>query len=283
MSTGFDPGGPVGATITSLQPASSLMIEPGAVTPDQAARVAVIAGWCTTEYVTQSQRALVAGLTTAGYATLLVLATENPRHGLWPTGERPESLTIIRRPNAGYDFGSWAVGINSFPNLRSAQSVLLVNDSLVGPFGSLVGVVQAFESANTDVWGLCESTEISSHLQSFWLGFRKGVLSDRPLARYWRDIAIQPTKDQLIQKYEVGFAEYLRTNGYQASAMFPAGSLVRGPRNPSHFGWKQLLESGVPMVKRDLVTNSGVTPDSDTIPAFVKDRYGVNISDWISH
>jgi len=285
MRAGFGESHDVGRRIIDICPKRDLHVEVGSISPERARRVAVIAGWSPEGQLSATHESLVERFTELGYATLLVLTVDSVRavrNGIsWPGSSRPKSLSVILRSNVGYDFGSWAVAMSTFPKLRSAPAVLLVNDSLVGPFESLETVVQSFEGASTDIWGMCESAEIAAHLQSYWLGFHAGVLTDSHMKRFWEGISVQPTKTRIINKYEIGFSSYSRRHGYRLSAMFPMNSLVEGTKNPSLWGWKQLLDRGVPMVKKDLLVYPHMVADSEMIPAVLQDRYSVDIRQWM--
>jgi hypothetical protein len=285
MRVGIGESQDVGQRILDICSKRDLCVEVGSISPERAQRVVVIAGWSPTGQMSATHESLVERFTQLGYATLLVLTVDSERAVrdgiLWPGSSRPQSLSVIVRSNVGYDFGSWAVAMSTFPKMRSAPAVLLVNDSLVGPFGSLETVVRSFESAGTDIWGMCESAEIAPHLQSYWLGFHAGVLADGPMRSFWEGIAVQPTKTRIIKKYEVGFSSYSRRHGYRLSAMFPMNSLVEGTKNPSLWGWKHLLDRGVPMVKRDLLVYPHMVADSEMIPATLQDRYGVDLNQWM--
>ncbi len=71
----------------------------------------------------------MATLVDAGYLVVVVSTAEVPEPLDW-SSDRPERLTVLRRPNLGYDFGSWATAIDRYPQVVEADRVLLLNDSL---------------------------------------------------------------------------------------------------------------------------------------------------------
>ncbi|PVU82122.1 hypothetical protein DDP54_02850 [Cellulomonas sp. WB94] len=189
--------------------------------------------------------------------------------------------TVMRKPNVGYDFGSWAIALARFPDIASAENVVLANDSLVGPFASISKLFAAFHSSPADVWGLTETLQFSRHLQSFFVGYRGGVLRDEPLARFWRDIRHFDDKNDVIHRHEIGLGRLLFSEGYTVDAAFPAGQVVDAADNPTIIGWRTLLERGMPLVKRELVRSPHLAEDGADIGAEVRRRYGTDVAEWL--
>ena len=243
-------------------------------------RVAVVAQFSPSPLLSKSFERLVRELTIHGYLVIVSSTTEGASDLHWPSG-RPANVVIIRRPNIGYDFGSWAVVLNRFADVRSARFVLTLNDSLAGPFSSIGGLITDFESVPSPVWGAVRSYQFAPHLQSFFLGFKQGVLDSKPLRRFWNRVSVQGTKTKVIWKYELGLSELLRTAGIQNSAAFDGATIVEGELNPSILGWRKLLESGFPFVKRQLLTEPHVAPDSAEIPSVVKRLFSEEVVEWL--
>ena len=79
------------------------------------------------------------------YRVVLVSAAESQQDLRWRIGFQPPTL-IYRRPNIGYDFGSWAAGLDALPAIARAPYVLFVNDSMLGPFSPDDEIVKDFEA-----------------------------------------------------------------------------------------------------------------------------------------
>src|SRR3954470_20643362 len=230
-------------------------VERSTPVPHGTSRVAFLAHWSPDERQSRSTEALVAELQRLGYRIVLCSTSpaEGPLRFAPGSGVRTDELTVLRRPNVGYDFGSWAVAMLACEELLSLPYVLVVNDSLVGPFGHLDDVVADFEGTTADVWGMVESDQFGSHLQSFFRGFRFGVLTEGPLRRFWHDLRVVTDKDELIRHYEFGFTDFLVRHAYSTSAFVHHSEVVTDGLNPTIYGWRGLLQAGVPFVKRELV------------------------------
>jgi hypothetical protein len=188
-------------------------------------RVAVMAHWSVDPEPSRSVVTMLGELAAGGYETVLVSAAEvaGPigRACSWAPGE-PEmarGTTVLRRANVGYDFGSWAAALEAFPGIRQAPRVLLVNDSLIGPFSTLAPILADFEACETPVWGLSGSLQHRPHVQSFFVGYRDGVLDSPPMRGFWTDIRVEARKSKIVRYDELGLSEALDEAGIEWRTM----------------------------------------------------------------
>jgi lipopolysaccharide biosynthesis protein len=251
--------------------------------PPDVQRVAFLAHWSPSEAQSRSVQTLVAELQRLGYR--VVVSSTSPAQGRLEFstehGVRTDELTVLRRPNTGYDFGSWAVAMFAREELLALPYVLVINDSLLGPFDRLDSVVADFEATTADVWGMVESDQFGSHLQSFFRGFRFGVLTESHLRRFWRNIRVIPDKRELIMRYEFGFAAFLTRHAYSSAAFIHHSEVVTDGLNPTIYGWRGLLKAGVPFVKRELLRHPDLAPGGSRIPAVIADRYRTDVIEWM--
>lgn len=245
----------------------------------QPERVAVAVHWSATPVVSRSFRRLVGEFDANGYRPVVVSACEDPGPLDW-AGELPSSAIVLRKPNVGYDFGSWAVGLTWLP-IASAPYVILANDSVLGPFTSMAPVLSRFESSDADVWSLTDNQQYFHHLQSYFLGFRGGVLDAAPLRRFFSTVRQEETKWQIIQRNELALSRLLQNSGYLTESMFRSESVVPPGFNPVIAGWRKLLERGFPFVKREIVRDPAVAPDGAAVAREIEARFGERIEDWI--
>jgi lipopolysaccharide biosynthesis protein len=246
-----------------------------------AARVAVLVHWSADGSVSRSVSETVQQLDRMGYRVAIGSTCEAPGPLTWQHG-RPDSVAVYRRPNVGIDFGTWGAMLTAYPGLRSADRVLLLNDSLVGPFAPIDGIIGAFEGADCDVWGLVDSNQMSPHFQSHFVGYRGGVLTDAPLVHFWSNIRLQRSKETMIRRYERGLYPLLQRVGYRLGVGFPWQRVVANGQNPTIHGWRRLLAHGFPWVKRELIWKPyHLLTDADDVPAVVAQRFGADISEWL--
>ncbi len=244
-------------------------------------RVAVLVQWSADGLVSRSVSETVRQLDRLGYRTVVASTCEAPGALQWPHG-RPDDVAVYRRPNVGIDFGTWGAMLSSIPRLRAADRVLLMNDSLLGPFAPIDDIIGDFESAACDVWGLVNSNQMSPHLQSHVVGYRGGVLTDAPLAHFWSTIRLQPTKETMIKRYERGLFPLLERVGYRVGVGFPWQRVVANGQNPTIMGWRRLLDWGFPWVKRELIWKPyPLLTDAAAVPTEVRARFGQDVEEWL--
>ena len=161
-------------------------------------------------------------------------------------------MTVYRRPNVGYDFGSWAAVMDLHPRRWPPIKRWSSTTAWWGPFAPLTDILAGFEQCGTDVWGLIDTHQDEPHLQSHWIGYRGGLLAEPPLREFWSDIRVEPTKRAIIGRYEIGQTRNFAALGYSISVQFPFNLVVQPGQNPTSIGWRRLLSFGFPFVKREI-------------------------------
>lgn len=183
-------------------------------------------------------------------------------------------LDVILRDNAGLDFGSWAQAFSKYGSVIEGR-LLLANDSVYGPVGSLSTALDRLTSRHADFYGLVESIEIAPHLQSWFLLFEPAVVRHPAFKEIWSRPYDTMTKSQIITQGELGLSRDLIRAGFRYEALYLsslAGLFGRYfPVNPMHFLWRQLLfEQGVPFLKVELLRDNPVDlDDTDGILAAI--------------
>lgn len=241
-------------------------------------RVAIMAHWSEDHVVSRSVTALLHALRERDFRTVLVSTTEGSAPLVLPEGGAD---LILRRPNVAYDFGSWAHAIAACPELTTKRTVLLVNDSLVGPFASLDRPFDHLESSRAMVWGLVASDQFAWHLQSYFLAFQPEALRLAPVARFWRGVRQLGDKQRIIHRYEIGLSQLLVREAITVDSYVPTGLAVAPGLNPMMSGWRRMLDLGVPLVKRELVRSPELALDGRDLAREVQARYGTDVTDWI--
>lgn len=243
-------------------------------------RVAVLAQYSIQRRVSRSFRVLVSEFAAAGYLPLVVSASPATGELEW-NGQLPDTAIVVRQPNVGYDFGSWAIGLHLLGAAVSAPQLVLANDSMLGPFGGFPALLESFERTGADVWSLTDSRQFGLHLQSYFLGFRGGILADPPLRRFWSNVGVYDEKFDIIQKNELGLSRLLFNEGYVATSAFRADTVAGPGENPVIKGWWRLLEGGFPFVKREIVRDPSVAPRGDLVAVEVRTLFGEQIEEWV--
>lgn len=204
---------------------------------------------------------------------------------------RPWCGLILRRANIGYDFGAYKDGIALIPDLHTLELLLLVNDSVYGPFHPLKDLVARMD-LSADVWGCTDSGERHHHLQSYFLLFGRPALRSAGFAQFWARFRYVNSKYWIISRGEIGLSRQLSAGGLRCQALFPHRTAAsafhralqdgsnlrieslnpaqrafyhrliftinRGlPVNGTHFFWDYLItRQGCPFLKRELLRDN---------------------------
>jgi Rhamnan synthesis protein F len=246
-------------------------------------RVALLAHWSASPAVTRSFATLVGELQGYGYSVAVSSTCEAGDPLTWPAEVDLDldRLTVIRRPNVGYDFGSWSVALDLLPQVVGADRTIIANDSMAGPFTTLRPFLEAFDATSVDAWALTDTEQAWPHLQSYFLGFCGGVLAERPLAHFWAQVRCEGHKSDIIHRYELGLSRLLQHEGYVHLPHFSHEDVVRGGENPVISGWKRLLDLGFPFVKREILRDPDVAPAGRSVPLVLQKRFGIDVGEWV--
>ena len=247
----------------------------------------------------------VTALNAAGLSVLFVTNAEKLTDAAW-AALKPVCAGILVRGNIGYDFGAMREGLAHFGLPRANTTrVIIVNDSVYGPFRPLDGILARIDLDQADVWGLTESWQTRYHLQSFFVAVGRRAMENPAWREFWNDVRPVKSKTWVVDQYEVGLTQALLRGGLRCRALWPYPDLVtrvdgyalmevseefpvsrepiiemrnihahrirysavsRRPLNPTSDLWRQLLETEFPFIKRELLRDN---------PGDVTD-----ISDW---
>lgn len=170
-------------------------------------------------------------------------------------------LGYIIKENTGYDFGAWKSGLNYISKLVDDYDYLLMcNDSVYGPFTGLEKIVAAMELSDIDVWSMSDNNEYHYHLQSFFVQYSKAALNHKIFNECWDNFKIFDDKKTLINKYEVGFFNnVVKNSGLKINVLYSTENKTF--LNPLHYHWKEMLMSGFPFLKIELLKKNPMSID----------------------
>ena len=121
-----------------------------------------------------------------------------------------------------------------------------------------------------DFWGMTASNEIKTHLQSYFLDFKKSVFTSKHFISFINGITRQYDTDAVILNYEIPLKKFLEEKGFTASAFFEA----RDNFNPTIFYPLSLLKYGIPLLKKKFFNLWHVSKEKpDDILVFLKENY----------
>ena len=166
---------------------------------------------------------------------------------------------LFVRQAKGYDFAAWAHVLQLHHEIRAAQTIYLINDSVVGPIGQtkFSELVRRIRASKADVIGLTESLDRGWHFQSFFLTFKRLALQSTAFVDFVDSVVCYEDERDVISEYELRFASLLKRAGLECQSMFRAIDA----RGSAGYQWRELIESGFPFVRAELFRN--VIPEFD--------------------
>ncbi len=159
-----------------------------------------------------------------------------------------DKTETIERPNIGYDFYSYRVGLDRIWREGGAEQVLLLNTSILvldpGKFTDALRRMSELAQTHGAV-GATLSRQFAEHLQSYLLLLSRPVLD----APWFRDFVntIEPLGDkmEIVQRYEIGLTAALKEHGASLASLFtPTPSRQKRQRQHGCVGAKQTAAPG---------------------------------------
>jgi lipopolysaccharide biosynthesis protein len=201
-------------------------------------------------------------------------------------------IRIISRENRGHDFYGWKTGLEEYPQHHMHRALLLVNDSVVGPFFGIRDIIARLENHDADIVGMTDCPSFSPHLQSYFLYCKKSVIASNEFIGFFNRVDVLEFKMAIIRKYEVGFSRLLGRR-FKISALYSLKSALEriscadrpGWIDPTLHLWKPLItELKFPFLKKSLLTRRGVSIE-EVSAALAESGSPYNaeiLADWIS-
>lgn len=140
------------------------------------------------------------------------------------------SNKIRIRENIGLDAGAFKYAYDEFSNyFKEFDELLLLNDTFYGPFIPFKKICKDMNRKDYDFWGLTANYDsidsfgnlpdgmIHTHIQTFFIAFRKSVLESNAFNNYWNKYDVSSKKDfiNVVTKHEISFTHYLEKNNFK--------------------------------------------------------------------
>lgn len=138
---------------------------------------------------------------------------------------------VIVRENTGYDFYCYKIGVLlSGLEVDNYDQILICNDSVYGPVFDLSLVFNIMDSKQVDMWGITSSTQVSKHLQSYFIVFNKTIIKSGCLQEYFNGVKLLSNKKDIILKYEIGLTKYFFDKGFTYASFYSFPSKMKAAR-----------------------------------------------------
>lgn len=132
---------------------------------------------------------------------------------------------IYCRENIGFDSGGFKDALCNFigwSKVLQYDELVLVNDSMFGPFKPMKVIFDEMEEKNVDFWGAAKHGEgknneidyFPEHIQTYFLVIRSEMLHCKEFEEYWENMLYYTTFIESVKHYETKFTEYFSDLGY---------------------------------------------------------------------
>jgi hypothetical protein len=259
-------------------------------------RVALFCHWDGGGRVREHTRRYVEALRAEGLSVVLASNAERLTAGDAKWAASVCAVVILRR-NLGYDFGAWrdALVQCALPRPETTQ-IILLNDSVYGPFRPLAEVLRRIDASPFPICGLTDSWQRRYHLQSYFVAFREDAFRHRAWQAFWQQVLPSRSKHHVVVTYEIGLTQAMLRANIGCDVLWPyeglveqvlrelderdetalpnaprsSGAILRDtasyriasaaasqlPMNPTADLWSVLLDQGFPFIKRELVRSN---------------------------
>jgi rhamnosyltransferase len=169
---------------------------------------------------------------------------------------------VSERANIGFDFYAWkeAIDREGPANISSYGSVTLMNDTCFGPLFDLGATHDKMSLHPCDFWGMINhrqgteiipelGTNISEHVQSFFLVFKPTVTRSASWRSFWEDMQCEADVYRVIAKYEIGLTNILRDAGFKYEVLLNTLNLELSREELSYVPADYCLKDRLPFLK----------------------------------
>lgn len=155
------------------------------------------------------------------------------------------------RKNVGFDFAAWAHAYGLIKRELVRRRLFVVNDSIVGPLDlqAYRALLDRVRESSADLIGLTINPDPHDHLQSYYLVFNERLLHSQFVDAFFRGVLNMPTKQNVIDCYEIWLSAIVEEKGFSTVAIFPRVATDPPRRNDTVFNWSKLIDLGFPFIK----------------------------------
>lgn len=137
---------------------------------------------------------------------------------------------VFYRRNIGFDAGGFKEALCSLIGwdiVLKYDELVLINDSMFGPFCCMRDIFRKMEEKSVDFWGLTKCGQfihankgyVSEHIQTYFIAIRFKMLHDSCFLEYWENLPYYKSFDDVVWKHETKFTKYFADLGYTYDAL----------------------------------------------------------------
>ena len=136
---------------------------------------------------------------------------------------------VIERVNEGFDIWGYKAGMDyvGWERLCEFDEVILANNTMLGPIYPLSDMFESMAGKDLDFWGITrhyafdfdpygytEYGYVPEHIQSYFMVFRKSMVSSYDFQDYWNDLPMLATYEEAVGYHETCFTKRFADKGF---------------------------------------------------------------------
>lgn len=137
---------------------------------------------------------------------------------------------IIVRENTGFDIWGYKTGFEyiGFDKIDQYDEVITLNNTIMGPVYPLSEMFADMSRRDVDFWGITRHYQfdydffgcneygyIPEHVQSYFMVFRKSILSDNRFQKYWKQMPMLHDYNEAVGMHESAFTKKFADFGFK--------------------------------------------------------------------
>lgn len=145
-------------------------------------------------------------------------------------------VEVIERDNIGYDFGGYKDGIIRYlDRLDSLETLLIANDSVIGPIYDMREIHDKMQNEDCDFWGMNDFHETSEnyqlnkktlpHVCSYFICFKNNIITTEVFKDFWKKLTY-PTGRKIAVRNEKKLGQYLLNNKFKYSVFIKKEEII---------------------------------------------------------
>ena len=175
--------------------------------------------------------------------------------------------TLLVRQNLGFDSAAYKYAIKHYGYdyiKQNFDELILNNFTCYGPIYPLHEMFDEMEKRDCDLWGINAhpalneyllsgvlDSKIVKHIQSFFIAFKKPILSDPSFADYWETIKVPYSYQQAILFHELRCSNYFEKKGFKTDTFINFNKYQDYKMNHTIFLAERMVkEDRLPLIKR---------------------------------
>lgn len=166
---------------------------------------------------------------------------------------KPYVSKIIVRPNHGYDFGSYCVGVYEAKKYDHMDYIVLINDSMFGPFYSLNRLHETLLDEGHDFFAILDAPfdhNQKLHGVSCFLIFKKYVFKSSVFNDFFQNMIFLNDRNRVIYDQEIELSKVLLQNNFKLKSLCSCRDITTHYSSAEFFYRTLISKMSCPFMKK---------------------------------